>query len=197
MYCPRRLDQVGTASEYCPGPDPVTATTILQHSTTRPIDCLSPLASPSNPRQTFAHLPHRDGHIYCQRRRQITPSRVRAFEKHRPPLEDPRSVDPLPVAHRLPSLRAATPRRTSQHMVEIMRSLKGEDRYAVVPKQAVAQVHRNAETRRGPRARRSPKESLRPLISLPTSGSRCEKVKSPKSPKEMAGYEIRNYRGEG
>lgn len=191
MYCPGRLDQVGTASKYRPGSDPPPQ----HHAPHRlsvpfgiaeqPTADIDPLSSPW------------DGHLYCQRRRQITPSRGQALNRHRPPLEDLRSVDPLPVAHRVPSPRAATPRRPSQHVVESMQSSKGEDQYAVVPKQAVAQVHRNAETLRGPRGHRSPKESLRPLIFLPTSGSRCEKVKSPKSPKEMAGYEIRNYRGEG
>lgn len=126
----------------------------------------------------------RDGHLYCQRRRQITPSRVQAFKRHRPPLEDLRSVDPLSAARRVPSPSAATPRRPSQHIVEIMRSSKGEDPYAVVPKQAVAQVHRNAETRRGPRAHRSPKESLRPLIPSPQACPDARRSRARKAQKK-------------
>lgn len=138
----------------------------------------------------------RDGHLYCQRRRQITPSRVQAFERHRPPLEDLRSVDPLSAARRVPSPSAATPRRPSQHIVEIMRSSKGEDqcRGAKTSRSPSPSKCRNTERSAGPSFSKGIASSPN---SLPTSVSRCEKVKSPKSPKEMAGYEIRNYRGEG
>jgi len=45
--------------------------------------------------------------------------------------------------------------------------------------------------------RQSPRESLRPLLTLPTSGSRCENVNSRNNRKEMAGYEIRHYKEGG